>query len=79
MSAVSRFCLNTGKEIKNKLNIPVVFTNENYSSTEAEDFIENHLNLNLRKNDDLIDQLSADIILKTHFNEIDSLNSTKKI
>ena len=33
MSAVSRFCLNTGKEIKNKLNIPVVFTNENYSST----------------------------------------------
>jgi RNase H-fold protein (predicted Holliday junction resolvase) len=76
---VSRFCLNTGKEIKNKLNIPVVFTNENYSSTEAEDFIENHLNLNLRKNDDLIDQLSADIILKTHFNEIDSLNSTKKI
>jgi putative Holliday junction resolvase len=79
MSAVSRFCLNTGKEIKNKLNIPVVFTNENYSSTEAEGFIENHLNLNLRKNDDLIDQLSADIILQTHFNEIDSLNSTEKI
>ena len=79
MSAVSRFCLNTGKEIKNKLNIPVVFTNENYSSTEAEDFIENHLNLNLRKNDDLIDQLSADIILQTHFNEIDSLKSAEKI
>ena len=36
MSAVSRFCLNTGREIRNKLNIPVVFTNENYSSTEAE-------------------------------------------
>ncbi|MFM1866331.1 MAG: hypothetical protein RIQ57_941 [Pseudomonadota bacterium] len=79
MSAVSRFCLNTGKEIKNKLNIPVVFINENYSSTEAEGFIENHLNLNLRKNNDLIDQLSAEIILQTHFNEIDSLNSTEKI
>lgn len=70
---ISKFCLNTGKEIEKKFKLPVVFIDEDYSSTTSEDIIKNDLKFNIKKKKLLIDQVSANIILQSHFNEIKTM------
>ena len=45
--------------------------NENYSSTSAEELIKNLGNKKQKNNISLVDQIAADIILQSHFNEVD--------
>ena len=67
----TKFCLNTAKEIEKNINLPIFFVNENYSSTSAEELI-NGLGTKKQKNNiSLVDQIAADIILQSHFNEVD--------
>ena len=69
MNEMSKFSLNIGKEIENKLSLSVIYVNENFSSTASENFIKNNLELDIRKNNDLVDQIAADIILQSHLEE----------
>ena len=67
----TKFCLNAAKEIEKNINLPIFFVNENYSSTSAEELI-NGLGTKKQKNNiSLVDQIAADIILQSHFNEVD--------
>jgi putative Holliday junction resolvase len=67
----TKFCLNTAKEIEKNINLPIFFVNENYSSTSAEELINGLGNKKQKNNISLVDQIAADIILQSHFNEVD--------
>ena len=67
----TKFFLNAAKEIKKNINLPIFFVNENYSSTSAEELIKNLGNKKQKNNISLVDQIAADIILQSHFNEVD--------
>jgi putative Holliday junction resolvase len=67
----TKFCLNTAKEIEKNINLPIFFVNENYSSTSAEELINGLSNKKQKNNISLVDQIAADIILQSHFNEVD--------
>lgn len=67
----TKFCLNAAKEIKKNINLPIFFVNENYSSTSAEELIKNLGNKKQKNNISFVDQIAADIILQSHFNEVD--------
>ena len=45
--------------------------NENYSSTSAEEFIKDLGNKKQKNNNALVDQVAANIILQSHFNEVE--------
>ena len=68
---MTKFCLNTAKEIENNINLPIFFINENYSSTSAEELIKGLGSKKQKNNISLVDQIAADIILQSHFNEVD--------
>jgi putative Holliday junction resolvase len=67
----TKFCLNTAKEIEKNINLPIFFVNENYSSTSAEELIKSLGSKKQKNNISLVDQIAADIILQSHFNEVD--------
>jgi len=67
----TKFCINTAKDIEKNINLPIFFVNENYSSTSAEEFIKDLGNKKQKNNNALVDQVAANIILQSHFNEVE--------
>ena len=59
------------KHINKNINLPIFFVNENYSSTSAEEFIKDLGNKKQKNNNALVDQVAANIILQSHFNEVE--------
>ena len=70
-NGTTKFCINTAKDIEKNINLPIFFVNENYSSTSAEEFIKDLGNKKQKNNNALVDQVAANIILQSHFNEVE--------